>query len=174
MVTASLESLRDSVSVPHQHYQTRVAVFESVKCDIMVKNAIFMAFYGILRHFLVKIPTEFFVFCMVTFVYMYITALHGCQCWGFFKKLPQLGRGVEDVFPRRRSPSPRKLWFWRRWMQEEEEGAFWTLAYPSMTMMLAAPSFFRLDSRRRSLEWRRMRWKCFSALSFVIKISPRF
>ena len=80
MVAASLESLRECVSVPRQHYQTRVAVFESVKCDITVKNAIFTAFYGILRHFLVKIPTEFFVFCMVTFVYMYITALHGCQC----------------------------------------------------------------------------------------------
>ena len=50
MVTASLESLRDSVSVPHQHYQTRVAVFESVKSDITVQNAIFTAFYSILQH----------------------------------------------------------------------------------------------------------------------------
>ena len=31
---------------------------------------------------------------MDTFVYMYITALHGWRCWGIFKKLPQLRRGV--------------------------------------------------------------------------------
>ena len=41
MVTALLESLRECVSVPCQHLQTRVAVFES-NCHF---------FYGILRHF---------------------------------------------------------------------------------------------------------------------------
>ena len=47
MVTASLESLHECVSVPCQHYQTRVAVSKSVKSDITVKNAILTAVYGI-------------------------------------------------------------------------------------------------------------------------------
>ena len=50
MMMALLESLCEYASVPFQHYLTRVAVFESVKSDITVKNAIFTAFYGTLRH----------------------------------------------------------------------------------------------------------------------------
>ena len=95
-VAASLKSLSEFMPVRCQRYQSRVTIFVTLKSDKMVKNAIFTAFYGILRHFLVKIPTDFFVLCMVTFVHMYITALHGSLCWGIFKKLPQLRRGVKS------------------------------------------------------------------------------
>ena len=46
------------MSVPFQHYLTRVAVFESVKSDITVKNAIFTAFYGIKRYLMVTASLE--------------------------------------------------------------------------------------------------------------------
>ena len=35
------------------------------KVQVTVKNAISTAFYGILQRFHVRIPTEFFIFCMV-------------------------------------------------------------------------------------------------------------
>ena len=94
MVTSLLQSLHIHASVPDQHCWTTAAIVESFTSDKTVKNSIFTAFHDILRHFLVKISTEFFIFCFVTFVYIYITALHGWQCWGIFKKLPQLRRGV--------------------------------------------------------------------------------
>ena len=77
MVTSLFQSLHICASVPDQHCLTTAVIFEPVKPDKMIKNAIFTAFYGILRHFLVKIPTEFFVFGMLACVNMYITALHG-------------------------------------------------------------------------------------------------
>ena len=36
--------------MPFQHYLARAAGFEQVSPNKMVKNAIFTAFYGILRH----------------------------------------------------------------------------------------------------------------------------
>ena len=104
MVTTLPQSVHICASVPDPHCWTTAAMFESFKSDKTVKNAIFTAFYGILRHFLVKIPTEFFIFCLVTFVHMYITALHGWLCWGIFKKLPQLRRGVVFLLS--------LLWLW--------------------------------------------------------------
>ena len=47
-----------------EHFLTRVTIFECM----YLKNVIFTAFYGFLRHFLKKIPTEFLVLGIVTSV----------------------------------------------------------------------------------------------------------
>ena len=94
MMTVSLEHQEACVLVPFQHYLARAAGFDKVSPNIVVKNAIFTAFYGILRHFLVKFPTEFLVFSMDACVYMYIAPLNRRLCCGIFSYLPQLKRGV--------------------------------------------------------------------------------
>ena len=50
MMTLSLEHQEKCVLVPLQHYLVKAAGFEQVSLNKMVKNAIFMAFYGNLRH----------------------------------------------------------------------------------------------------------------------------
>ena len=94
MTTVSLEHQGKCVLVPFQHCLARAAGFEQVSPNIMVKNAIFTAFYGILRHFLVNFPTEFLVFSMDACVHMYTAPLHRRLCCGIFSYLPQLKRGV--------------------------------------------------------------------------------
>ena len=94
MMTASIEHKHKCALVPYLHYLARAAGFEQVSPIIMVKNVIFTGFYGILRHFLVKFPTEFFVFSMDACVYMYIAPLNRRLCCGIFSYLPQLKRGV--------------------------------------------------------------------------------
>ena len=54
------ECLSDKLTL-FDYFLTRLAVFEC----IYLKNVIFTAHYGFLRRFLEKIPTEFFVSCMV-------------------------------------------------------------------------------------------------------------
>ena len=49
-MTVSLKHQSKCVLVPFQHYLARAAGFEQVSPNRIVKNAIFMAFYGILRH----------------------------------------------------------------------------------------------------------------------------
>ena len=73
---------------------TRTVVFDRVITDKSVKNAIFMDFYGILWHYLIKIPTEFFVSSMVMYPEVYLVSQDGSQCCGIFSYLPQLERGV--------------------------------------------------------------------------------
>ena len=50
MMTVSLEHQDKCELVPYQHYLARAAIFEQVSPNIVVKNAIFLAFNGILRH----------------------------------------------------------------------------------------------------------------------------
>ena len=80
--------------VLYKYFWAIATVFEQVSSKTMVKKAYFTAFYGILRHYLEKFPTEFFVFGMVAYVYMYITPLNRWLCCGIFSYLPQLKRGV--------------------------------------------------------------------------------
>ena len=94
MMTASIEHKHKCALVPYLHYLARAAGFEQVSPNVMIKNVIFTGFYGILRHFLVKFPTEFFVFSMDACVYMYIAPLNRRLCCGIFSYLPQFKRGV--------------------------------------------------------------------------------
>ena len=96
MMTVSFEHQGKFELVSFQHYLARAAGFEQVSPNIMVKNAIITAFYGILRHFLIKFPTEFLVFSMDACVYMYIAPLIRWLCCGIFSYLPQLKRGVHE------------------------------------------------------------------------------
>ena len=98
MMTASIEHKHKCALVPYLHYLARAAGSEQVSPNIMVKNVIFMGFYGILRHFLVNFPTEFFVFSMDACVYMYIAPLNRRLCCGIFSYLPQLKRGVANTY----------------------------------------------------------------------------
>ena len=60
---------------------------------------------------------------MDSFVYMYITALHGWRCWGIFKKLPQLRRGVKGDWIEERSQSrqfcPFQMFAWLNDLQTD-------------------------------------------------------
>ena len=96
MMTASIEHKHKCALVPYLHYLARAAGFEQVSPNIMVKTFIFTGFYGILQHFLVNFPTEFFVFSMDACVYMYIAPLNRRLCCGIFSYLPQLKRGVKE------------------------------------------------------------------------------
>ena len=58
-----------------------------------------MAFYGILRQYLEKIQTEFFVSCRVMYPGMCLGRQDWSQCWGIFSYLPQLERGVKLLSP---------------------------------------------------------------------------
>ena len=50
MMTALIEHKHKCALVPYLHYLARAAGFDKVSPNIVVKNAIFLAFNGILRH----------------------------------------------------------------------------------------------------------------------------